>query len=128
MLNRTVSYLIYGVIALGVLGLLSQLFQNPLGLLKSLLITAAIVGIMYFLYRRLTTGKTDRKEQLAFRKAVRQSKKRNKDRSTPTGKKNNVASMTSSKSVRKINPRRKSDAQLTVIEGKKNKKKNRVSL
>lgn len=128
MLNRTVSYLMYGVIALGVLGLLSQLFKNPFGLLKSLLITAAIVGIMYFLYRRLTTGKTDRKEQLAFRKAVRQSKKRNKDRSTPIGKKNNVANMTSSKPVRKINPRRKSDAQLTVIEGKKNKKKNRVSL
>ena len=89
----------------------------------NILIIAAIAGIIYLVYTRLTQGKTDRKEQRAFRKAVRQSKKRNKDRST---KRNNVTNMASAKSS-KIKVRKKSDVQLTVIEGKKNKKKNRAS-
>lgn len=123
LLNRIVSYLIYGVIALGILGLFSKLFSNPLSLLTNIVVIAAIAGIIYLVYTRLTQGKVDRKEQQAFRKAVRQSKKRSKDR---VSKKNNVTSMTSAKS-HKIKPRKKSDAQLTVIEGKKSKKKNRAS-
>lgn len=126
LLNRIISYVIYGVIALGILGLLSKLFTNPLGLLKNIVFIALIAGIVYLVYTRLIQGKTDRKEQLAFRKAVRQSKKRNKDR-TSRAKKNNVASMTSTKFTHKIKSHKKSDAQLTVIEGKKNKKKNRAS-
>jgi hypothetical protein len=126
LLNRTISYLIYGVIALAVLGLISTLITNPLGLLKSIVITAVVVGIVYLIYTRLTQGKADKKEQLAFRKAVRQSKKRNKDRMTKT-KKNDVTSISSSKPVHKIKMHKKSDVQLTVIEGKKNKKKNRAS-
>ncbi len=124
LLNRTISYVIYGVIALGILGLFSELVKNPFGLLMNIAIIAAIAGIVYLVYTRLTQGKTDRKEQRAFRKAVRHSKKRSKDRAT---KKANVTNMTSAKSVQKIKPRKKSDAQLTVIEGKKNKKKNRAS-
>ena len=123
LLNRLGSYLIYGVIALGALGLFSELITNPLGLLMNILLIAAIAGIIYLVYTRLTKGKTDRKEQRAFRKAVRQSKKRSKDRSS---KKTNVTSMTTAKS-HKIKVRKKSDVQLTVIEGKKNKKKNRAS-
>lgn len=123
LLNRIVSYLIYGVIALGVLGLFSKLFTHPLGLLINIVIIAVMAGIIYLVYTRLTQGKTDRKEQRAFRKAVRQSKKRNKDR---VSKRNNITSMVSMKS-HKIKPHKKSDVQLTVIEGKKNKKKNRAS-
>lgn len=123
LLSRFGLYLIYGVIALGLLGLLNKLFTNPLGLLLNIVIIAAIAGIIYLVYTRVTQGKTDRKEQRAFRKAVRQSKKRNKDRNT---KRNNVTSMASAKS-HKIKVRKKSDVQLTVIEGKKNKKKNRAS-
>ena len=123
LLNRTISYVIYGVIALGILGLFSELVKNPFGLLMNIAIIAAIAGIVYLVYTRLTQGKTDRKEQRAFRKAVQQSKKRSKDRSS---KKTNVTSMTSAKS-HKIKVRKKSDVQLTVIEGKKNKKKNRAS-
>ena len=125
LLNRTISYLIYGVIALAVLGLFSKLFTNPLGLLMNIAIIAAVAGLIYFVYTRLTQGKTDRREQRAFRKAVRHSKKRSKER---VSKRNNVTSMTSAKSHNhKIKPRKKSDAHLTVIEGKKNKKKNRAS-
>lgn len=123
LLNRKISYLMYGVIAFAVLGLLSKLLTNPLGLFKNIVIIAAIAGIIYLVYTRLTQGKTDRKEQRAFRKAVRQSKKRNKVR---VSKRNNVTSMASAKSY-KIKPRKKSGVQLTVIEGKKNKKKNRAS-
>jgi hypothetical protein len=124
LLNRTISYVIYGVIALGILGLFSELFKNPFGLLMNIVIIAAIAGIVYLVYTRLTQGKTDRKEQRAFRKAVRHSKKRSKDRAV---KKSNVTNMTPAKAVHKIKPRKKSDVQLTVIEGKKSKKKNRAS-
>ena len=123
LLNRTISYLIYTVIALAILGLISSIFTNPFGLLKSIMITAVIVGVIYLIYTRLTQGKTDRKEQRAFRKAVRQSQKRNKSLT----KNNNVTNISSSKPAHKIKTHKKSDAQLTVIEGKKNKKKNRAS-
>lgn len=122
LLNRTISYLIYTVIALAILGLISSIFTNPFGLLKSIMITAVIVGVIYLIYTRLTQGKADRKEQRAFRKAVRQSQKRNKSLT----KKNNVTNI-SSKPAHKIKTHKKSDTQLTVIEGKKNKKKNRAS-
>ena len=39
----------------------------------NILLIAAIAGIIYLVYTRLTKGKTDRKEQRAFRKAVRTS-------------------------------------------------------
>lgn len=123
MLNRTISYFIYGIIALGVLGLLNILFTNPLGLFKNIVMIAVIVGIVYFLYTQLIRNS---KDQRAFRKAVRQSKKRNKGRLTQA-KKNNVTNLTAAKSFHKIKTRKKSDVQLTVIEGKKNKKKNRAS-
>ena len=62
LLNRTISYVIYGVIALGILGLFSELVKNPFGLLMNIAIIAAIAGIVYLVYTRLTQGKTDRKE------------------------------------------------------------------
>lgn len=123
MLNRSRPYIIFCLIALAVLGLASQLFQNPGGLLRNVLVIALAAGIVYFIYKRLTKDKPARKEQRAFIKAARQSKKRQK---TKTKQRDNVASFSLAKSSKKVKSRRKSDAHLTVIEGKKNKKKNRA--
>lgn len=121
MLNR----IIYGIIALAVLGLASQLFHNPWGLIRSVLIIAVVVGIVYFIYKRLTKDKPEKKEQRAFLKAARQSKNRQK---STKAKRDNVATFSLAKSAKnKSKIRKKSEANLTVIEGKKNKKKNRAS-
>ena len=124
MLKRFISFLIYGIIALGVLGLVSRMFNDPIGFLRNILIIAIVAGIIYMIYTAVTKSKPVKKEQQAFRKAARQSKKRHK---TKTTKKDNVASFSAAESSRRIKPRRKSDTHLTVIEGKKNKKKNRAS-
>lgn len=124
MLKRFISILIYGIIALGIFGLISRMFNDPMGLLKNILIIAAVAGIIYMIYTGLTKSKPVKKEQQAFRKAARQSKKRLKSK---TSKKDNVASFSAAKTSKKITARKKTDSHLTVIEGKKNKKKNRAS-
>ncbi|CAH0345698.1 SA1362 family protein [Bacillus sp. CECT 9360] len=116
--------IIYGIIALAVLGLASQLFHNPWSLIRSVLIIAVVVGIVYLIYKRLTKDKPEKKEQRAFLKAARQSKKRQK---STKAKRDNVANFSLAKSAKKSKIRKKSEANLTVIEGKKNKKKNRAS-
>ena len=123
-MKRFISFLIYGIIALGVLGLVSRMFNDPIGFLRNILIIAIVAGIIYMVYTAVTKSKPTKKEQQSFRKAARQSKKRHK---TKTAKRDNVASFSAAKSSRRIKPRRKSDSHLTVIEGKKNKKKNRAS-
>ncbi|WP_407675612.1 SA1362 family protein [Peribacillus glennii] len=122
-MNRSRPYIIYCLIALAFIGLASQLIQNPGGLFRSLLMIALVTGIVYFVYKRLTKDKPVKKEQRAFIKAARQSKKRQK---LKTKERSNVASFSLARSSKIIKPRKKSDVQLTVIEGKKNKKKNRA--
>lgn len=125
MLNR----IIYGIIALAVLGLVTQLFYNPWSIMRSVLIIAVVAGIVYVIYNRLTKDKPEKKEQRAFRKAARQSKKRQKTKTAAatSGKRDNVANFSLAKSANRPKIRKKSEANLTVIEGKKNKKKNRAS-
>lgn len=125
LLNRSIfTYVVYGIIGLAVIGLIGQLLFNLAGFVKSLLIAAVIAGALYFLFRRLTKGKTDKKEQRAFLKAAKQSKKRHKQRSGAKQGRDNIASFSNAKSKR--TPRKRTDTHLTVIEGKKNKKKNRA--
>ncbi|WP_409301624.1 SA1362 family protein [Peribacillus sp. SCS-155] len=131
-MNRSVTYFIYCIIALGMIGLIGQLVYNPVGLFKNLLIIVIGAAIVYFIYRQLTKGKPERKEQQAFSKAARQSKKRQKNKNASIhAKRDNVASISQAKSSKsssasKIKMRKKSDIHLTVIDGKKNKKKNRA--
>ncbi|WP_110927461.1 SA1362 family protein [Bacillus massiliglaciei] len=125
-MNRSLSYLMFGIITLGILGITMSLVSNPIGFFRNILIGAAVIGVIYMIYTRLTNAGPDKKEQRSFKKAARQSKKRHKSRSAKT-KESNVASFSSAKSKKRPISRRKSDVQLTVIEGKKNKKRNRAS-
>ncbi|PLT34741.1 SA1362 family protein [Bacillus sp. V5-8f] len=122
-MNHSRPYIVYCLIALAIIGLATQLTYNPGGLFRSMLMITVVTGIVYFIYKRLTKDKPVNKEQRAFAKAARQSKKRQKLKSK---QRDNVASFSLAKSSQKIKPRKKSDVQLTVIEGKKNKKKNRA--
>ncbi|WP_142919178.1 SA1362 family protein [Peribacillus saganii] len=126
-MNRSFSYIVYGIIALGAIGLISRMFTDPVGFFRNLLIIAITAGIVYVLYKRLTKDKPNKKEQRSFSKAAKQSVQRQKGReSASKGKHDNVASFSLAKTSRKIRNRKKSEAQLTVIEGKKGKKKNRA--
>ncbi|WP_312857746.1 SA1362 family protein [Bacillus haikouensis] len=109
---------------LAFVGLGSWLIGNPLGLLRNILITAAVIGIIFFIYRRWFSNRSGAgsNEQRAFLKAAKQSKKRLKRKSTVKTQKSTVSPLSKKRSTRK-----KSNANLTVIEGKKNKKSNRAS-
>ena len=109
------------VILLASIGLVSSLLGDPLVLLKNVLIFAAIAGVVYFIFRKfIMGGKGKDKDQQAFLKAARHSKKR-------FNKKTAATKASAATPFRKKSYRKKSQANLTVIEGKKNRK-NRASL
>jgi hypothetical protein len=108
------------VILLASIGLFSTLLGDPFALLQRVLIFAAIAGIIYFIFRKVVMGgKGKDKDQKAFLKAARQSKKRYKKTASTKASAPNP--------FRKKSYRKKSQAKLTVIEGKKNRK-NRATL
>ncbi|WP_240794165.1 SA1362 family protein [Bacillus sp. BHET2] len=115
------NIVVFTLILLAMIGLGTSLLGNPLGLAKRLLVTAAVIGIIYFAYRRWFSGRRteNSNEQRAFLKAAKQSKKRHKKQSPSKTRVSNVS--------KKRATRKKSNAKLTVIEGKKNKKNNRAS-
>ncbi|TFD92260.1 SA1362 family protein [Jeotgalibacillus sp. R-1-5s-1] len=118
------------VIILGVIGLISTLVTNPESILRMVLTYAAIALVIYVIYRIWMSRRTDRREQQAFKKAAKQSKKRYQTPAPPTRMKT-AAKKTQ---ARKTTPAKRASAarigapKLTVIEGKKGKKKKRMSL
>lgn len=123
MLNRSISsYIVYGIVVLGLIGLVSRIIYSPGQLFKQVFIMAITAGIVYVIYKRLTKGKPEKREQRAFLKAAKRSKKRLKQRSGSNSR-DNIASFSVAKSKKTIKPRKKSDIHLTVIEGKKIKEK-----
>ncbi len=125
MLIRPVTLIVYSLIVLGIIGIGSKLFADPIGALKGLLIFAIVAGVIVFVIKRLTKNQPDKRDQKAYSKAVRNSKKRLKQRENEK-KTNTVASFSLAQKARKLKNKNKSDTHLTVIEGKKGKKKNRA--
>lgn len=124
MKNKIFSYVVAGLIILAVIGAVSAVISDPIGLLKWLGITIVIVGVILLLVKLAYQPSPQRREQRAFIKAARRSK-RDKTNRTAMKAKRKQSSVTSFK---KMKLRRKSSIpNLTVIEGKKGKKKNRAS-
>ncbi|WP_066193015.1 MULTISPECIES: SA1362 family protein [Gracilibacillus] len=129
MRRNIMSTIIYILIGLAGIGLINMLLSDALGFFISLFISlaigAAIFGLLYvFVIKRRTAATDDLKK---YRKAVKQSKKRYK--TVPPSK---GAPVTSSFNKKKPQPTKKVTKKrathLTVIEGNKDKKKNRASL
>ncbi|WP_335870658.1 SA1362 family protein [Bacillus sp. 2205SS5-2] len=115
------SLLILSVIALAIFGFLFSLLNDPMSIVRYgfyLVLSAGIIFIVYRFIMKRRLGSGGFKQQKAYLNAAKQSRKRLKSKSTkPT------------KSATRQRPlRKRSDVKLTVIEGKKNKKKNRASL
>ncbi|YCI39537.1 hypothetical protein M1D49_09815 [Bacillus sp. PK3-056] len=126
-LKNRFSLILFGsIIFLAFIGLTVNLIKNPSGFFLNIVVMVAVGGIIWFIYRHLSTSSPQKREQKAFLKAAKQSKKRlqTKDRSS-SGQQQSTK--TSSIKTNK-HKRSKSTAHLTVIEGKKSKKKNRASL
>jgi Na+/melibiose symporter-like transporter len=126
--NRILYYIIGGISILAVIGLFSKLFSNPAGFFQGIAVMLVFSAAIFFLMRRfsVTTPSPAKREQRAFVKAAKRSLKRhNQKESSQTVRKNKQNNLTSIKKLRAT--KNQSNPQLTVIEGKKGKKKNRAS-
>ena len=107
-------------------GLITNLIQNPSGFFLNIAVIVAVGEIIWFVYRHFSQSNPQKKEQKAFLKAAKQSKRRIQTKEKAPAKQTS-SNRTSSLKAHK-HKRSKSTAQLTVIDGRKGKKKNRASL
>jgi mannitol-specific phosphotransferase system IIBC component len=122
--NRISTYLVVCLIALAALGMFSLLVSNPTGLLLKFVITLAAGAVIFFLVRYFYQSSPEKREQRAFVKAAKKSLKRKQQKeSGKQARKTNISNITSIKTKKK-----QTNNHLTVIEGNKGKRKNRVSL
>jgi ABC-type nickel/cobalt efflux system permease component RcnA len=123
---RTSSVIVGVLIILALLGIYSAITTNPSSLLRNMAIIALIGIGIYFVVRKISNSSPQRKEQQAFLKAAKKSKKRLHHKSGDPGvKTSSVGPLSTLKKSSKT--KKKSPAHLTVIDGKKGKKKNRAS-
>ncbi|KKI92998.1 hypothetical protein WQ54_05665 [Bacillus sp. SA1-12] len=122
--RRVVNGIVLAIILLGAIGFISTLLSDPLWLLKQIAIYAAIAGIIYLIYRMVMKRKLG-KEYSSYARAAKRSKRRFDDRSTRGSNVRNIAHAKKSAKTSAIKKKRQ-PSHLTVIEGKKGKKKNRA--
>lgn len=121
--RKKFSFFVYVIIGLALVGLISQLFTNTANFLTNILImlgvAAAIFAVIYFVFLRKPTASNDMNK---YKKAVKQSKAKYK-KQTP-GKQESY-----SKKQKPSLPKKRSKraSHLRVIDGNKNKSKDRAS-
>lgn len=123
--NRVSLYIVSGLLVLAFLGVTSSLMSNPTVFVQRIAFILIVIGAIYLLFRRSYKAGPEKNEQQAFIKAAKKSKKRFKNKDNVKTQKSSVRSLTSLK--KKTKKKSVSTAHLTVIEGKKGKKKNRAS-
>ena len=119
------------IIGLAIFGLVSSAITNPKGMLQDIGIMLLVVGIFYLLYKMFTNSSGSANSQNSYKRAAKQSNRKygkqnvaplsnsflKRNASDDKGKKGNPTSL----------KRKRKQSHLTVIEGKKNKKKDRAS-
>ncbi|MCJ2147760.1 SA1362 family protein [Bacillus paralicheniformis] len=115
------------IIAFGIFGFVYFAVTSPGRLLQYLVVFAAVGAIIYFVIRRISNRDMG-SEGAAFKKAAKQSNKRFQDhkKRSVKGKVNHLRSVPTINKSKPVLVKKKSQTQLTVIEGKKSKKKNRA--
>lgn len=75
------SYVIYAIIALAIIGVVSQIFNNPVALFRSILImigiSVVILAVFYFIFIRKRSS-VNNDEMKKYKQAVKQSKRKYK--------------------------------------------------
>ncbi|MEH7386881.1 SA1362 family protein [Bacillus sp. JJ1521] len=133
-MNRRKSNIVVKILlGLGALGFVYTLFTRPGSLLVQAGMIFLFIGIIYLLYKFVFSRRMGGKEQSAYLRAAKQSRKRfktgsqRKSQTMGMGSKKPTASATKRSTVSPIHKKRKTNTtHLTVIEGKKGKKKNRA--
>lgn len=123
-MNRRMNGVVLVIISLGIIGVITTLVSDPLWLLKQIAIYTVLAGAIYLIYR-LFMKKRMGKENTSYAKAVKQSKKRYDDRNTRGSNVKNISQVKRSSKTSAVK-KKKQPSHLTVIEGKKGKKKNRA--
>lgn len=126
MKNRTSALIVGVLIILALIGIVSSITTDFIGSLKSIAIIAMICIAIYLVVRRFSNSSPNKKEQRAFLKAAKRSKKRLQQKSGESlGKSSSLGTLSTLK--KNSRQKKKAAAHLTVIDGKKGKKKNRAS-
>lgn len=106
--------------------MIASLFSNPTGFLLRIAVILLIGAVIYYIFQRFYKASPRKREQQAFIRAAKKSKKRfqmnnsGKSNTRKTGSGNSLSTLKKSK--------KKTSTHLTVIQGKKGKKKDRASL
>lgn len=123
--NRTSLLIVMGLIILAAIGVAGNYIANPTGFLKSIAVVLVVSTAVYFIVRRFYNSNPEKREQRAFVKAAKRSKKRLHQKESGQGMRRSISPITTMK--KNMKSKKKPTAHLTVIEGKKGKKKNRAS-
>jgi uncharacterized membrane protein YcjF (UPF0283 family) len=127
MKNRFITYAVAGLIIFAVIGAFSNLVTDPIAVLKGLgfmIVTVAVILLLVKFFYKPSQG---RREQRAFIKAAKRSKKGKDNRSAMKSKSTQKQSSVTSFKKMRLRKKSNSNPNLPVIEGKKGKKKNRAS-
>ncbi|WP_010284610.1 SA1362 family protein [Bacillus timonensis] len=133
-MNRRKSNIVVLILlGLGALGFVYTLFTRPGSLLVQAGMIFLFIGIIYLLYKFVFSRRMGGKEHSAYLRAAKQSRRRfktsgkRKSQTLGVGGKKSPISATKRSTVASIHKKRKTNTtHLTVIEGKKGKKKNRA--
>ncbi|MDP4161579.1 MAG: SA1362 family protein [Bacillota bacterium] len=105
------------------IGAASIFKSNPAGFIQRIAVLAMIGLAIFFIFRRISNASPGNSEQKAFLKAARKSKKRAIQKSSDASSRSASPLFSPGKKKSK----KKTQSHLTVIDGKKGKKKNRAS-
>ena len=129
-MNRRNSNMFVGIIvALGAVGLVYTLFTNPSRVFTQLGMIVLTVGVIFLIYKWYMRRRNGGREQTAFLRAAKRSKRRFNEKKSYKPSISRIDIKKGSSSPKKTFTtvqKKKSSANLTVIEGKKGKKKNRA--
>jgi amino acid permease len=120
--SRFIQIVVLTLILLGCFGLLHTLFINPVHLIKQFVFIFILLGAFYLLYMFYMRKRLGGKEYISYMKAAKRSIRRYNERNH---KQRSSKQLSAKKSLRTLQKRDK-QPHLTVIEGKKGKKKNRA--
>ncbi|QFT89761.1 hypothetical protein FIU87_13950 [Bacillus sp. THAF10] len=126
-MKRSLSKSIFYVLAsLAAFALIIQLIKNPGDLFTSLLLIIGGVTVFYLIFRYFIQGRLTGGGDARYSKAVKQSKKRYGTNTTSAAQRQSVSPIKERVGSKPATQKRKAPSHLTVIEGKKGKKKNRA--
>ncbi|WP_077621599.1 SA1362 family protein [Sediminibacillus massiliensis] len=125
MYRNKLSLFVYVLIGLAVLGFATQLFTDTASLLKNLLIMVAIGAIIYGVVHYFFLRKRTSNELKKYKKAVKQSKMKYKE--DTTSKKAFSQATKKSPLTKHKKPSKARATHLRVIDGNKQKSKNRAT-